>query len=95
MKQNKTLFHLTQEHIDRGVKYKSSSCPIALCIAEKLGLKQNIYGVTSDCVVSPNFLHIEDQTLIASSKIAQFIKDFDAGKKVTPFSFKLNIGKNK
>ena len=83
--------NLEQRHIDRGVAFSQSECPAALAITEALpGVRGCCVGAwriwlyrasddyRGECVGSPR-------------AITNFIRDFDAGRDVEPFTFELEV----
>lgn len=75
--------HITSEHIRRGKRRNTISCPIALALKEKY----------YDAYVATNFMQIREQKgdywqkLRYSRAVKTFIQKFDAGEEVSPFSF--------
>lgn len=70
---------VTQEHIDKGKQGSSIKCPIAIAL-EEMGHIACVSRL-SVLVMNRNFY----LPFIAS----EFVKDFDAGRPVKPFSFVL------
>lgn len=70
---------VTADDIARGTRKSCSCCPIALALARCTGL---VVSVESDWVY---FMPDLPQTAV------EFIKTFDAGKPVQPFSFELDV----
>ena len=78
--------HVTQEHIDNGIRDSCLQCPIALALLEALPIHDvwvhkeeiSIFDATSNKVYGPNL------------QVRDFITRFDAGEEVEPFSFTLN-----
>jgi hypothetical protein len=80
---------VTQEDIDKGNRYESSSCPIALaihrnkeCQSVRVGSDKIIFEDLNGEV--HNFIHL-------SKEIKAFVKKFDTCKKVKPFEFELHF----
>ena len=85
--QNATVtIDVTQEDIDNGVRAMCDKCPIALAIARKI--KCDIYVSTF-----LTRLYYEDLGLEFSNSTPMytFVKNFDQGVPVQPFSFELDI----
>jgi hypothetical protein len=82
---NSTRVFVTQEHIDRGEPKKGMFCPIALALED--AFKEKYYVGTSSCINGKP----SDKGAIFNKRVQQFIRDFDYGKKVTPFSFKIRM----
>lgn len=79
------IIKVTQQHIDNGVKFDCSKCPIALAMTEKfpncaVGLYVYWVDATDPAV---------DCKLLPVNTI-KFIEMFDSGKKVEPFEFEVN-----
>lgn len=76
------IVNVKQEHIDDGEREDIERCPIALALREQTG----------DCwTVGPQGCEIEDADIFLRLPLIaqQFVKDFDTGNSVTPFSFEL------
>lgn len=82
--------HITQEDIDNGVARSCIKCPIALALNRQAQLNF-IYVDTRDrfsrCVVEYDIFKEID----LPHKAFLFMKAFDQGKPVKPFSFELEI----
>ncbi len=81
--------HVTQSHIDAGIKGQCTQCPIALAARVAIGQGHRIQ--VSFC----NIIAIcggYKSTLYPLPQEAQaFVEAFDAGQPVQPFSFKVDI----
>jgi len=79
-----------QEHIDKGIREKCGSCPIALAINEHLvdGVISNVRYSRVDLVKNEVYL-VEELRL--PPEASRFIRSFDNGEQVQPFSFELEI----
>lgn len=75
---------VTQEDIDKGVKKCHCTCPIALALKRQTRVA---YEVSDDCVVAVTDRFAHGLPEHASS----FIRAFDMGLIVAPFSFELDI----
>lgn len=80
---------VTQIHIDQGFERNARKCPVALAIQD------NIPGARV-MVLHPNLVSINKGETIESLwcvglpvEANQFIRAFDSGQEVTPFSFEL------
>lgn len=73
--------NVTKEHIRRGVRRSMCDCPIALALKEAL-LTKDVSVTSSQMIVN----HLMFMTDLAD---ARFIKGFDEGKTVRPYSFSL------
>lgn len=87
----KTLkFYVAPKHIQRGMPYRISCCPIALAVKEKL-------GPDNDVMVTQSHIHVRTPVVVdykfvcktyGLSKRAQaFVRDFDRGSGVDPSCF--------
>lgn len=79
---------VTQDHIARG-RQGPNSCPVALALKETSSDFANV-------IVGPQWFfsrneefHITYQSTNLPKKVQQFIKKFDAGEPVKPFSFEI------
>ena len=76
---------VTEDHIARGERGQCSSCPLALAVLDATGLTPSVSlrrvlipGMSGDWIFLPD-------------KAIRFRERFDDGKKVTPFSFTLEV----
>lgn len=71
---------VTQKHIDRGIRENMRSCPIALAIRERIG---------AEVSVGANYAHCPGKGVwwMLPIKINDFIREFDRGIEVKPFTF--------
>jgi hypothetical protein len=77
---------VTQAHIDAGIAGAPGSCPIALAIKS---LKPE-YIKDRRLGVGLGYVHIPERRSIPLPRVARdFIRAFDDGKKVEPFTFTL------
>lgn len=78
---------VTQNHIDRAQPELTSQCPIALAVNDTLQVKCSVqtWYKTGLCAI----FNSVGYPLSRSAK--KFVKDFDNGEKVKPFTFKLAI----
>jgi hypothetical protein len=83
---------VTREHIDRGAERTCDRCPVALAIMAA------VPGLSFVEVMSPELGYallfgmdsdVGDMDLPGSAK--QFIRDFDAGRPVRPFTFTAQV----
>lgn len=74
-----------QHHIDAGVK--KNACPVALAINEKLEMQPGSVFVHPNIVSIGEGIHLWVVGLPLS--VNTFIRQFDSGDKVEPFSFEL------
>lgn len=75
---------VSKGHIETGQKQKCQSCPVALALAEATGVLWH---------VTPSYLIVWRGRLVphvtTPEEVQRFIRDFDAGKAVQPFSFEI------
>ena len=73
---------VTQAHIDAGLRCDCDKCPLVLAFREKVGPCS--VGAGTLILFRPSFrmLPLPDEAL-------QFRRDFDEGRPVKPFSFKM------
>lgn len=72
---------VTQEHIDKGSRYNTNSCPVALAL-------NDIFG--SGCAVY-QFIHTPGNLpFITPQSVFQTILKFDKNVEMTPFDFEIN-----
>jgi hypothetical protein len=77
---------VTKQHIKDGERGDNCGCPVALALKD-LDFK--------DVLVSPDLISLTDDGdwYPVSKKVYVFIRDFDEGLKVKPFSFTLDLTK--
>ena len=80
------LISVTQEHIDKGVKTSCGSCPIAIAAKEVF-----IEGI--EIAVGINCIGIDTYFVDVPGPARRFIRAFDDGKFVRPFSFEIDVPK--
>jgi hypothetical protein len=74
-----------QKHIAHGERKSPASCPIALAIREQAP------EVAPNAKVSRAFVRTRNRNYPLSRRAERFVKQFDEGKTVTPFTFELNL----
>ncbi len=83
-----TKIHVTQKHIDKGIKNNCLKCPVALALYEySKMLCDNITVIHQLSILYSN--RIEYYHMPKS--IIRFIRKFDTNKKVKPFNFVLKL----
>ena len=80
---------ITQDHIDRGIRFNCSRCPAALAIIEATGREVEVS-------ISWVWLHEKKYERAArririSPEVSQFMREFDVGLPVLPFDFELEM----
>lgn len=80
------IISVTQEDIANGCKGRYRMCPVALAVSRML---LHDVGVTHDTID----IQMEDERIeiITPAEAKSFIRRFDHGKPVKPFTFNLNI----
>jgi hypothetical protein len=84
-----TRIDVTQEHIDRGVSKDCLRCPVALAIMCHVQPTTSISVGDDAITMLPLGGWFHDQQ--APSVVRQFVRGFDRGDDVVPFSFDLDI----
>lgn len=80
--------NVTQEHIDKGVRYHSDICPIAWALRDALSV-----GCCGVVVRASEATWFEDgcrHHAWLPCTAQQFVVEFDNGQDVSPFSFELD-----
>lgn len=75
--------NVTKDDILRGVKWDSSSCPIALALRRQF--KTKLVDVDNDDIT------IRRAVLLTPKRAQRFLVRFDSGSRVRPFCFKLTL----
>ena len=87
---------VTRKHINKGMRYNSQCCPIALALKEQIKLNDKEYWLVvgdeaSVCIktgkISYSIKRIKQYYLPLAAQI--FINTFDRGKSVKPITFEL------
>jgi len=72
---------VTQEHIDKGSRYNTNSCPVALALNAVFGVGCSVY----------QFIHTPDNLpLMTPSYVFRAIQKFDKNTEMNPFDFEIN-----
>lgn len=77
-------FYVSQDDIEKGEKASKCNCPVARAVRRAL----------PQCRIAVPFqreIRINDHNYKPSTKVEQFVRRFDKGKPVSPFSFYLKI----
>ena len=84
--------HVTQEHIDKGALSNSCKCPVALALQEVL--QKQVF--VCQTVAATYRIEASDLSSIGQyddyglpQSVADFVRRFDAGQDVEPFTFEL------
>lgn len=81
------MIRVTDKHIKEGKRGHCDACPVALAVLDCTGWdpKQILVGLNQITF----FWHADDSFEVPlPAKVSHFIRRFDLGLKVTPFSFK-------
>lgn len=73
---------IEQKHIDKGRRYNAKLCPIALAMKDVLG---------DGCMASRDTLYRYNERFNTPQCVVEFMRNYDAGWKVEPMEFELNI----
>lgn len=80
------IVNVTQEHIDKGSIHSAYSCPIALAVNATLSGANAV--VFARCI-GWSAKGVVDHHWHPSKEVYKFVRDFDAGQNVLPFSFEM------
>lgn len=78
-----------QEHIEKGKRQDACHCPVALAIKDTVKVKF-VYVHLFEINLKKKWAR-KAVEITLSKKVEKFVKKFDDGKKVKPFSFELKI----
>ena len=80
---------VTAEDIANGRRAHDNSCPVALAIGRTLHRENAVSVVSTDVQIfnAAPFAEVEQATF--PKEVTKFIKRFDGGKKVEPFTFEI------
>ena len=81
------IVNVTQEDIQHGQRAKTNACPVALAIKQTIGPFWRV------SVISHNAYFYRDtaeEIRLLPQETTEFIKAFDAGNIVAPFSFEID-----
>jgi hypothetical protein len=76
-----TTVHVTQKHIDNGEQCDGRECPIALAARDAF---PDIH-----ISVSHHYIFVDGKSQLLPVNVSRFIKTFDGGGMVKPFSFEV------
>ena len=80
--------HVTQDHIDRGLRHSASACPVSLALAELTETEWSVGNAACYMRVSDP---LAKQSLVLPAEAYWFINAFDAGFDVNPLDFDLPL----
>ena len=81
------LIEVTREHISQGQRQECALCPVALAIKAVIPCTYCAVGVGSVQMIRRKQWYDLD----LPAKVQKFIKEFDLGLPVRPFSFELEL----
>lgn len=76
--------NVTQKHIDKGIK-GAFTCPVNLAVRDKLSIKDNSVKVCWTAIFVGTIRYP------IHADVTTFIRKFDNGDKVEPFSFEVEL----
>jgi hypothetical protein len=79
---------VTQRDISRGVPADCSKCPVALAVRRATKIRKIAADTSGLFRIAP---YTEFARFTAKHPARKFIKDFDAGEPVEPFSFEVEL----
>ncbi len=72
---------VTQAHIDKGTRFNTNSCPVALALRDAFNEKCSVFS----------FIHIHGYEFAQTpSSVFRRIQKFDKNTEMTPFDFEIN-----
>jgi hypothetical protein len=78
------IINVTQEHIDKGVRENRTSCPVAIALREQGFPLANVWTYSIHGLSNGKTKRIGD------GDVGAWVRDFDCGLDVKPFSFDLD-----
>lgn len=88
----KLTVNVTQEDIDKGTRWSNLNCPIARALGHAIGGYLPVVGLKMISMRHDIDLSRSEHAL-TPELAAAFIRAFDEGLSVQPFSFKLELSK--
>ena len=80
------IIDVTYSDIMRGKRTKTNACPVALAIKRTVNPSWNVSVIPTNV----HFFHnISEVNRLIPPEVTEFIKAFDAGRLIAPFSFVL------
>jgi hypothetical protein len=92
------ILKIEQRHIDKGVKFHSGRCPVALALQEEFPEKDRaianhhcllVANTKNDSPITCVNTLINIKRFLPNSIIENFMLNFDSGRPVSPFEFEL------
>jgi hypothetical protein len=84
------IIEVRQDHIDKGLKKNCHSCPVALAVKEKFPNWRQISINGFDLYHG----YFDIKCVELPVKVYNFVGNFDSGRPVKPFKFKIKINEN-
>ena len=84
---------VTQDDIDAGRPNNNLSCPLALAISRAADKPASV-GQCSGRTFQAGNVHATDRRFWLPAMATLFVREFDAGKQVSPFDFELDLQTN-
>jgi len=81
------LIEVTRDDIRRGHPEDDCRCPVSLAIRRAVGLDTSV----GDGVIVVDYATPWQIEIWSPEEVIQFVEDFDAGRKVKPFAFELDL----
>lgn len=78
-----TRVHVTADHIQHGLRARCDTCPIALALTAAFPGQR--------AWVDTGIAYIGKRLILLPKAARTFIAEFDAGKKVEPFTFEVKL----
>jgi hypothetical protein len=89
-KSARILVRVEELDIRAGRRENCEGCPLALAIHRALGYPVYVAGEdVGECTGDPKVLG--SRLAVLPARARRFVKDFDAGRKVRPFEFRLSV----
>lgn len=82
------IIEVNQDDIDNGKKCNSNYCPIACAVRRAIPNSEYISMSAWGLRINNKYVMLDDET---DEKLANFVLHFDAGNKVEPIKFELEI----
>lgn len=91
------IIEVTKRDISLGIRRSSCYCPIAIATSRKIAEARQTRNFTFDVAreyanyIPPGMSVLDSQRVNLPSEAIVFVRDFDNGKPVNPFSFELEL----
>lgn len=82
---------VTADDIAKGKRKSCDACPVARAIHRATGDGWNAVVYKDNCIAVADDDDWDREEFTPPPEVAQFVKDFDAGRPVTPITFDLPI----